>query len=291
MSVIGGAVLGTVTMATPLLLAALGENVVQKSGVVNVGLEGMMLTGALMAIIGTQWTNNPYLGVVVAAVAGAIIALLFGLFAVRLGANQVVVGVVVNLMALGLTGTLSRALYGKQQSFLTATPLPHLLWNQTLLTLLALVATPMLWWWLNRTRGGLELRACGEQPIAAEASGVPVLRVRLMAVLFGGMMAGIAGACLSVGDVPTFNEGMSAGRGFIALAIVTSGRWNPWGCLCAALIFGCMDQLGVQGQALGVNLPHDLLLALPYVVTLLILLSSSRFSQAPASLGRPYRRA
>ena len=291
MSALGGALLGTVTMATPLLLAALGENVVQKSGVVNVGLEGLMLTGALTAIIGTQLTGNPYLGTATAAIAGILIALLFGVFSIYLSANQIVVGVVVNLMALGLTGMVSRALFGKQQSFLTATALPHLLWNQTILTPMALLMVPAIWWWLNRTRGGLELRACGEQPDAAEASGTDVRKVRTLAVLFGGAMAGFAGAFLSVGDVPTFNEGMSAGRGFIALAIVTSGRWNPWGCLIAAMLFGFMDQLGVQGQALGINIPHDLLLALPYLVTLLILLSDSKTSQAPASLGRPYRRS
>ena len=282
---------GTLTMATPLLLAALGENVVQKSGVVNVGIEGLMLTGALTAIIGAQQFHSPLLGVATAACAGIAIALIFAVFAVRLAANQVVVGVVVNLMALGLTGTAARALFGAQGNFLTAKALPHLFAGQTILTPFALLMVPAVWWGLQRTRRGLELRACGEQPYAAEAAGVNVRARRMLAVLFGGAMAGIAGAFLSVGDVPTFNEGMSAGRGFIALAVVTSGRWNAWGCLFAALVFGFVDQLQIQGQALGLNLPHDLLLTLPYVVTLLILMSGAKGGQSPAALGRPYRRA
>jgi ABC-type uncharacterized transport system permease subunit len=301
MTVIGGALLGTLSLATPLLLAALGETVVQRAGVVNVGLEGMMLTGAFAAFVGTVFSvylpghavgaaPNPYVGLLAAIVAGMLIALLFALFVVRLTANQVVVGVVVNLLALGLTGTLLRILPRTKGGFLNTQALPQIFYNQTILTPLALLAVPAVWWWLFRTRAGLELRACGEQPIASEAAGIPVMRRRTVAILFGGAMAGLAGAFLSVGDVPTFQEGMSAGRGFIALAIVTSGRWNPWGCLVAALIFGFTDRLQIQGQAIGLHIPHDLLLALPYVATLLILTFGSGWSLSPAALGHPYRR-
>jgi len=300
MTVIGGALLGTLSLATPLLLAALGETVVQRAGVVNVGLEGMMLTGAFAAFVGTVLSvhlpyhmlgaePNPYFGLVVAVLAGMLIALLFALFVVRLAANQVVVGVVVNLLALGLTGTLLRTL-PRTDGFLQTQALPQIFFNQTILTPLAFIAVPCVWWWLFRTRRGLELRACGEQPVAAEAAGIPVMRRRTAAILFGGAMAGLAGAFLSVGDVPTFQEGMSAGRGFIALAIVTSGRWNPWGCLIAALVFGFTDRLQIQGQAIGLHIPHDLLLALPYIATLLILAFGSGWSVSPAALGRPYRR-
>ncbi|MCW3054100.1 MAG: nucleoside transporter rane protein [Chthonomonadales bacterium] len=301
MTVVGGALLGTLSLTTPLLLAALGETVVQRSGVVNVGLEGMMLTGAFAAFVGTVLSvnlpfhtlggdPNPYFGLVVAVLAGMLIALLFALFVVRLAANQVVVGVVVNLLALGLTGTLLRTLPRTDGGFLKTQALPQIFFNQTILTPMAFVAVPCIWWWLFRTRRGLELRACGEQPIAAEAAGIPVMRRRTAAILFGGAMAGLAGAFLSVGDVPTFQEGMSAGRGFIALAIVTSGRWNPWGCLIAALVFGFTDRLQIQGQAIGLHIPHDLLLALPYIATLLILAFGSGWSVSPAALGRPYRR-
>ena len=301
MTVVGGALLGTLSLATPLLLAALGETVVQRSGVVNVGLEGMMLTGAFAAFVGTVLSvylpghtagaaPNPYFGLISAVVACMLLAWLFALFIVQLSANQVVVGVVINLLALGLTGTLLRVLPRTEGSFLHTQALPQIFYNQTLLTPLAVLAVPGVFWWLFRTRSGMELRACGEQPVAAEAAGIPVMRRRTAAVLFGGAMAGLAGAFLSIGDVPTFQEGMSAGRGFIALAIVTSGRWNPWGCLLAALVFGFTDRLQIQGQAIGLHIPHDLLLALPYIATLVILASGSSWSLSPAALGRPYRR-
>jgi simple sugar transport system permease protein len=286
-----GTVFRTLTVVTPLLFGALGENVVQKTGLVNVGLEGMMLVGAFAAIFGALKTGNPYLGILYAIFAGILLALLFAGFAVRLAANQVVVGVVINLLALGLTGTLYRAQFGTTGTFLETKPLPTFFGNLTPLTLLAIAMVPLVWWWLQRTRYGLELRACGEQPVAAEAAGVNVARRRMAAALFGGAMAGLAGAALSVGDARTFIENMTAGRGFIALAIVTSGRWNPWGCLVAAMLFGFVEALQSFGQARGWQLPYQLFLALPYIVTLLVLMRGGKFSQAPASLGRPYRRA
>ena len=294
-AVLFGAALGAVTLATPLLLAATGETIAQKAGVVNVGLEGMMLTGAFAATMGAlnhgATVGNPYVGLVMGALAGGVLAALFALFAARLAANQVVVGVVVNLLALGLTGTIYRAKFGATGAFLRAATLPALFGSVNILTGFALIAAPLGWLWLNRTRRGLELRACGEQPIAAEAAGVGVLRTRTFAVLFDGAMAGLAGAFLSVGNTGTFTENMTAGRGFIALAIVTAGRWNPYGCLIAALVFGAMDELQAQGQALGLRLPYQLFLALPYIVTLLALSRGGRRTQAPESLGRPYRRA
>jgi len=313
MSVIGATIVGTIASATPLLLAALGENVVQKSGVVNVGLEGMLLAGAFAATVATLHTGNPYVGVTCGAIAGIVTALLFGIFAVRLSANQVVVGVVINLLALGLTGTLYRKMF-VSGDFVKTASLPRFFGGITILSVFALMAVPIIWWWLHRTRGGLEIRACGEQPIAAEASGVRVLRIRMLVLCVGGAMAGLAGAYLSVGDNNTFVPNMSAGRGFIALAIVTSGRWNPIGCLAAALVFGFTEALQYQGQALGLDslyqnvlshthllhtahtlniekLPYQLFLALPYIATLIILTLGSRSVSAPAALGRPYRKS
>jgi general nucleoside transport system permease protein len=243
------------------------------------------------------------------------VALLFAAFAVKLAANQVVVGVVINLLAVGLTGTLYRAVFGETGSFISIPTLPqwevgrlvqrmangHLspevvalleaLLRHNALAYLAFGIVPLSLWWLNGTRGGLELRAVGEQPVAAEASGINVIRLRTCALLYGGLMAGIAGACLSVGDVGTFKEEMTAGRGFIALAIVTSGRWHPVGCLLAALVFGFAQALQFQLQASGFHVSAQLFLALPYVATLVILTTGGRLSQAPAALGRPYRKA
>ena len=291
MSAFTGTLEQTLTEATPLLLTALGENIVQKAGIVNVGLEGIMLCGALGATLVTLSSGNPYLGVALAAIVGVAVAATFAGFAIKLAANQVVVGVVINLLAIGLTGTVYQAQFGKTGALISTAQLPRLIWEQTLMLPFVLLAVPLVWWWLNRTRRGLELRACGEQPLAAEAAGIPVQRMRFFAVLFGGAMAGVGGAFLSVGGNNTFVPQMTDGRGFIALAIVTSGRWSPWGCLLAALIFGFADALQYQGQSLGLHIPKDLLIGLPYAATLLILLFGSRAGQAPAALGRPYRRA
>ncbi len=282
---------GAITLATPLLLAAIGETVSQKSGVVNVGIEGMMLMGAFSAVLAITILPNLAMGIAVAGLAGGLLALLFAVFAVRLSANQVVVGVVMNLLALGITGTLYRARFGETGTFVKTPILPSLLFGQNILTWFALISVPLLWLWLYKTRSGLAVRACGEQPIAAEASGANVLRLRTLCVVFGGVMAGLAGASLSVGTAGTFIENMTAGRGFIALAIVTSGRWSALGCLIAALVFGGVEQLQFIGQAQGWRLPYQLFLALPYVVTLALLMLGGKTGQAPAFLGRPYRRA
>ena len=286
-----GCVEQTFAMSTPLLIAALGENVVQKSGVVNVGLEGMMLCGAFGATLATLWTGNPLFGVAAGGAAGVLMGLIFALFAIKLTGNQVVVGVVVNLLALGLTGTIYRALFGKQGTALQTHSLNHLFFEQTALFPFAILMAPAIWFWLKRTRAGLELRACGEQPVAAEASGANVLKYRTLAALFGGGMAGIGGAFLSVGSSNTFVPNMTDGRGFIALAIVTAGRWSPFGCVAAAFVFGFVNALQYQGQALGLSLPKDLLLAMPYIATLLILAFGAAGAGGPASLGKPYRKS
>lgn len=287
---LAGTLQQTLTMATPLLLAALGENVVQKSGVVNVGIEGMMLGGAFGATLVTLATNSPALGVFAGAAVGAVTALLFAGVAVRMAANQVVVGIVINLLAQGVTGTAYQRLFGRRDVGLSTASLPHLLGDQNALFLFAVAAAPMMWFWLMRTRAGLELRACGEHPIAAEAAGVDVYRVRTLATVFGGVMAGAAGAFLSVGSSNTFVPEMTSGRGFIALAIVTSGRWSPFGCFCAALVFGFADALQYRGQSLGIHIPKDVMLALPYLATLVILTVGYSTRGGPAALGKPFRR-
>ena len=287
---LGGTLQQTLTMATPLLLAALGETVVQKSGVVNVGIEGMMLGGALGATLAALWSGSAVLGVLAGGIVGGGVAMLFALVAVRLAANQVVVGIVTNLLAQGVTGTVYQRLFSHRANGLSTAALPHILGDQTALFLVAIATVPAVWYWLSRTRSGLELRACGEQPSAAEAAGIDVLLMRTGALLFGGMMAGIAGACLSVASINTFVPDMTAGRGFIALAIVTAGRWSPAGCLCAALIFGFADALQYRGQSLGIHVPKDLLLVAPYFATVVILAVGYAGRGGPAALGRPHQR-
>ena len=228
------------------------------------------------------------------------VAMVFGVFAVWLRADQIITGTAVSLLALGLTGTLYRALYGATGALLsipTSRPvaLPVVasiplvgaaLFAQPLITYAAYLLVPIVWWWMYRTHAGLALRACGESAIAAEVAGVAVPRVRLLAILFGGAVGGLAGATLVLAQAGTFAEGMSAGRGFIAIAIVVLGRWHPGGVALAALVFGAASALQFLLQALGLALPYQLFLALPYLLTLAALAGVAGRVRAPAAIAR-----
>jgi ABC-type uncharacterized transport system permease subunit len=290
----------TVRTATPLALAALGETVSERAGVINIGLEGSIVAGAFAALVaaGAAGTGAGFAG---AAAAGMLAAGVLALFAVLLRADQIITGTAVTLAALGLTGALYQTLYGAGGAAL-ATPtigplaVPGLaaipvvgpaLFAQPATTYAVYLLAPALWWWLYRTSGGLALRAVGESPAAATAAGVDARRVRVLATLAGGALGGVAGGTLVLAQVGTFAEGMSAGRGFIAIAVVVLGRWHPIGAVLAALLFGAASALQFLFQAMGWAIPYQLFLALPYVLTLLLLASASRRSAAPAALGRP----
>ncbi|MEP6692164.1 MAG: ABC transporter permease, partial [Gemmatimonadaceae bacterium] len=268
-----------VRTATPLALAALGESVVERAGLINIGLEGVILAGAFGALVGAG-----YGGVAgaffIAALAGMIVAALFAFFALHLGADQIITGTAVNLLALGLTGALYEGLYGAQGAALsipTTGPvvipglasLPFIgrtLFVQPLTTYALYVLTPLVAWWMYRTHAGLALRAVGENPGAAAAAGIAPHRVQWMAILFGGLLGGLSGAVLVVVQSGTFAEGMSAGRGFIAIAIVVLGRRHPALSVAAALLFGAAIALQFFFQTTGSHLPYQLFLALPYVL-------------------------
>lgn len=292
-----------VPLAAPLLLAALGEIVAERAGVINVGIEGMVLAGALAGFVGAYNSHNPWIGAGLAAGAGVTLALLLALLAVRLRADQVVVGTALNILSLGLTGTFFRALFpntGVSATAFPPLPIPGLhrlpvigeaVFDQNALGYLAWLLVPLCWAYLYRTRSGLRLRAVGEYPEAADGAGVRVTLVRTLATLWGGALAGLAGAFLSIGYTNGFVENMSAGRGFIALAVVILGRWNPFGALWAALLFGLASALQFQFQASTLRFPYQFFLALPYLLTLAALLLRSRLKSAPpAALGEPYQR-
>ena len=299
-----------VRLAVPLLLAALGETLAEKSGVINVGIEGMILGGALAGFTAAYAGHNPWLGAGAALLAGVALAAIFSGLTVILGADQVVVGTAINILALGLTGVFFRALPQLSGASAAAFPplsLPFLhsahtahslpaqlasaFLEQNVLGWLAWGLVPLSWLYLYRTRGGLRLRAVGEYPEAADGAGVRVEWVRIGATLAGGALAGLAGAYLSIGYTNGFVENMSAGRGFVALAVVILGRWNPFGVAGAAFLFGLAFALQYQFQASSTRFPYQFFLALPYVLTLLALLVRSRFqSSPPAALGEAYRR-
>ena len=288
-----------VRTATPLALAAAGELVVERSGVINIGLEGAIIAGAFGALVGAG-TGSTVGGFAVAAAAGAAVAVLFAFFVVRLRADQIITGMAVTLLALGLTGTLYNVVYGESGAALsipTSGPvvvpllgeLPlvgRALFAQPIATYLAYIGFPILWWWLYHTRPGLALRATGEHAEAAEAAGVRTSRVRCLAILFGGVMGGLSGGTLVLAQAGTFAEGMSAGRGFIAIAVVALGRWHPGGVAVAAVLFGAAGASQFLFQAMGWAIPYQLFLALPYALTLVALARLAGRGSAPAGLGR-----
>lgn len=275
--------------AVPVALAAIGEVIGQRSGVINIGLEGTMLGAAFSgAYVGVK-TGNPWLGLLAGLLAGMVLSLLQGWFVVRQGADQVVVGTAINLFALGATGTLFRNEFGQSGQLLTLPSIPR--WSSLdVIMVLALVLAPLLWFALRRTRWGLFVRAAGEYPKAAEAEGFRVDRLRFGAMAIGGVLAGLGGAYLSLGLAGSFAENMTAGRGFVAIALVTFGRWNPIWVILAAMLMGYLDLLQFKMQAIGSSVPFQLLLALPYVVALVVLVIAGKGTRAPAALGQPYRR-
>ena len=288
-----------VRVATPLLLAALGETLAEQGGVINLGIEGAMLAGALAGAIGST-VGGPWAGTLAAALTGAMLSLGFGLIAVAAGANQIISGTAITLGAVGATGAIYREVYGSAGVGLSlptfpVIPIPGLaripllgpaLFEQSILTYLGYVAVPALWFLLFRTRWGLALRAAGESVEAATAAGVRVKRIRIVALVLGGMFAGVAGASLVLAQVGTFAEKMTAGRGFMAVAIVVLGGWRPGRVAAAALFFGAAMALQFLFQSIVLNLPYQLFLMLPYLLTLVVLAGGVGRVRSPAELGR-----
>jgi simple sugar transport system permease protein len=289
----------TIRTAVPLALAALGELLVERAGLINIGLEGAILAGAFGALVGASG-HGVVLGFASAAAAGLIVALIFVVFVVWARADQIITGTALTLLSLGATGTLYRAMYGSSGAALRiptspTLPIPGLadlpilgtaLFSQPPITYFVYVLAPVLAWWLARTHAGLALRAIGDRPDAAEAAGIAVDRVRALVVLCGGALGGLAGGTLVLAQAGTFAEGMSAGRGFIAIAIVALGRWTPLGVIGGALLFGAASALQFAFQAMGWDVPYQVFLVVPYLLTLAALAGAVGRARAPASLGQ-----
>jgi ABC-type uncharacterized transport system permease subunit len=290
----------TVRTATPLALAALGELLVERAGLINIGLEGAILAGAFGSLVGAA--SGGVIGGFAGAIAGGVfIAVLFALFVVWLKADQIITGTALTLLSVGVTGTLYRALYGSAGAALTTpTSVPfHVpllsqipvfgsaFFAQPPITYVVYLLIPFLVWWLRGTHAGLALRAIGEQPEAAAVAGIRVQRMRVLAVLVGGVLGGLAGGTLVLAQAGTFVEGMSSGRGFIAIAIVVLGRWNPLGVALAAFVFGAASALQFAFQAMGWHAPYQLFLVIPYLLTLAGLAGAVGRARAPAALGKP----
>jgi ABC-type uncharacterized transport system permease subunit len=294
----------TMSMATPIMLAALGELMVEESGIINVGIEGAMLAGAFFALAATYFSGSIALGLGAGIAAAIAIDAIFAVLVVNLAANQVVTGTALNILALGVTGVFYREMFGETGKAFMVTPVAKIplgplaripilgpvLFDQNALVYFTLILIPIFWYVISRTRYGLRLRAAGERPEAADALGLGVYWIRWQALIAAGALTGLAGAYLTLAYANTFVENISAGRGFVALSVVILGRWNPWGLAAASVLFGAAMALQFGLQALGTVVPYQLFLALPYALTLVVLAGVGGQAAAPSALGEPYRR-
>ncbi len=277
----------TLRMATPLVLAAMGGLLSERSGVINIALEGMMLTGAFFAVAGTHWTGSSWLGALIGVGCASVAGLIHAFWCITLRGNQIVAGTAINLIAAGLTAFLIQIIWGRAGGTDSVEQLPDLIGSVNVLVFAALVIVPLVHFYLFRTKQGLHTMASGESPQAAESVGIDVTRNRYVAVVASGALAGMGGAFLSIGNLSYFTLDMTAGRGFIALAAVIFGGWTPFGAAAAALLFGAAQAIQIQAQATSdFPVSSDLLVALPYLLTLIAVTGLVRRSNAPAGLGK-----
>lgn len=287
----------TLRLATPLVLASLGGVLSERSGVVNIALEGMMLVGAFFGMLGSMLTGSPWVGVLLGMTAGGLLGLIHALLTQRVRLNHIVSGVALNILALGLTSYILRYVMQSVGGSPSVNGLPEwriplvgpMLSGQNAVFYLAVLLIVGLNFVLFATPMGLRIRSAGENPEAAQSVGIKVGMVRHLAVTGSGMLGGLAGVYLSLGQLNMFTEGMSGGRGFIALAAVIFGKWTPYGAAGAALFFGFFDalQMRLQGQAIGgVTVPSEFMLMLPYLLTIIALAGFIGKASAPAALGR-----
>jgi general nucleoside transport system permease protein len=294
----------TIAMATPILLAALGELVVEQSGILNVGIEGAMLAGAFFGLAGAYFSHSLVLGVSAAVSAALTMNALLAALVVNLAVNQVVAGTALDILSAGLTGVFYRRFFGITGQAFTVTPIPTIplgplahisiigesLFDQNLLVYGAFALVPLTGFVVRHTRYGLWLRAVGERPDAADALGLNVYRRRWEALLIAGVLTGLAGAYLTLAYTNTFVEGITAGRGFVSLAVVIVGRWNAYGIAAASILFGAAMGLQFELQASEVAFPYQFFLALPYALTVIVLALVGGQAQAPSALGERYVR-
>ncbi len=301
-----GILAAAVRITTPLLFGSLGELVAERSGVMNLSIEGTMLMGALGSFAVSYYSGSLFLGILAGMTAGVMLTTVFAFMTIGLKIDQTVSGLTINIFSSGIAFFLYRTMFPRLDggnlpniAILTKTPVPLLhripilgeaFFNHNILVYLALLLLPVISIFLYRTKIGLTLRCVGENPRAVDMKGIHVGRYQFLAVLFGGMMSGLAGSYLTLGSAGMWLPDIAAGRGWIAFAIVIFGDWKPGGILAASFFFGFLDALQLQIQGIGVKIPYQILLALPYLLTILALLWKRRVVSEPLSLGVPYVR-
>ena len=292
----------TLRISPPIVLASIGGAYSERSGIINIGLEGMILMGAFAGVVTTHYVGNPWVGVLAAVVAGGALGLLHAVLCIQFKANQVVSGVGVNILSLGLTTLLLQVIWGNRGASDSVTGLKPLhlpvigdipvvgdiIGNQNPLVYIMLVIVVVAWLVMFRTPLGLRIRAVGEHPEAADTVGIHVHKIQYMCVTVSGMLSGLGGAYLSLGWLNLFSQNMSAGRGFIALAANIFGKWNPAGTFGASLLFSFTDALQMKLQ--GVGIPIQFIQMIPYILTILVLASAVKRSVAPAAIGKHYEK-
>lgn len=286
----------TIRFATPLIFAALGGMFSERSGVINIALEGLMLAGAFTAAVVTYETGNPFVGFFCGMIAGATLAFFYALACIKFEADQVVAGFGINILMLGLPALLSSAIYdsaGSTEQIAKDNLLPDF-FGINIASYLAFLLVPVCWYIFYKTPFGLRLRATGENPAAADAAGINVINLRYTAVILSGVLAAAGGAYLSIGQSSLFTRGMTAGRGFIALAALILAKWRPVPVLVACLFFGFTEALTIPlgniKMASGENIPVQFVQIIPYVLTIIVLAGFIGLSRAPKALGVPYRK-
>ena len=292
-------VFSTIRTATPLIFAALGGLFSERAGVINIALEGLMLAGAFTAAVVTYELQNPYLGFLCGAVSGAALALVYAVAVIKFEADQVVTGFAISLLMIGLPAVISAAVYdsaGSTEQIAKEFQLPNYWENRlNIASILAFALVPICWYVVYKTPFGLRLRAAGENPAAADAAGVNVIRLRYIAVVLSGVLAGAGGAYLSIGQSSLFTRAMTAGRGYIALAALILAKWKPVPVLFACLFFGFTEALSIQIQGViklpsGDEIPVQFIQMIPYVLTIIVLAGFIGLSRAPKALGIPYKK-
>jgi simple sugar transport system permease protein len=296
-----GLLAATLRVATPLIYGTLGELFSERSGILNLGIEGTMFFGSFVGFTVAYQTGNLWLGILAALIGGALAGLLMGVFSVSLGLNQHVSGLGITLLFTGLSLFLFRIIFGESQvqpSVDTFNRIPLFgnipvlgdIFNQNILTYIGILLIPVVWWILYRTNFGLNIRAVGENPEAADAAGLNVFRTRYIALAIGGGLMAVGGAFLSLGDIGSFIFGIINGRGWVCIALIIFANWQPAGVLWGALLFGGVSALQLRLQTTGLDLPYEAFLSLPYVVTIIALAIAGRNATGPAAVLKPYKR-
>ena len=296
-----GLMAATLRVATPLIFGTLGELFCERAGILNLGIEGTLLFGSFVGFAAAGVTGSLWLGVLAALIAGGVCGLLMGLFTVTLGVNQHVSGLGITLLLTGLSYFAFRLIYGEQAlppsiqpfgtfSIFGSVPVLGAIFDQYLLTYVAFLVIPVVWWVVYRSNFGLQMRAVGENPEAADAAGVNVYRTRYISLAIGGGLMAVGGAFLSLAQLGAFTFGIINGRGWVCIALIIFGNWEPVKVMWGALLFGLVFALQLRLQSTGLQLPYEVFLALPYLVTIAVLALARRATSVPSAILKPYKR-